>query len=250
MIENDFSPEIWKAIENTVLKLKQQGVPLIAAFDADGTLWNADLGEAFFKFQIDNKLVPLPPDPWNFYLNLKKKNNDPREAYLWLAQINKGIPFRTLKSWTRASVESASPIPIFVAQKKLIALLQKWDVEIYIITASIKWAVEAGMSLFGLKDENVIGVETIVDSQGIVTHQQKGEITYLEGKVSALLNKTNGHKPFLAVGNTMGDYPLIAASSELHLGVSAATKDHKLYKTEMELLDRCRQNGWMSHNFF
>ena len=30
----------------------------IAVFDADGTLWHDDLGEAFFKFQIENKLAP------------------------------------------------------------------------------------------------------------------------------------------------------------------------------------------------
>src|SRR3984957_2954260 len=71
----------------------------IAVFDADGTLWHDDLGEAFFKYQIQNHLAPgihRMKDPWQHYENLKLKGH--LLAYGWLAQINAKIPEKVLKS--------------------------------------------------------------------------------------------------------------------------------------------------------
>src|SRR5437588_7513896 len=84
----------------------------VAAFDADGTLWDADLGEALFHYQIKHKLVPLPADAWNHYEEMKEKVSR-RAAYLWLAQINKGVPIATVNEWARTAVAEMGPIPIF-----------------------------------------------------------------------------------------------------------------------------------------
>ncbi len=245
----DYSEEIWQKIENA-LKRNQNRTPqrLIAAFDADGTLWNTDLGEAFFQFQIDKKLIPLPPDPWDYYRTLKKRNNDPREAYLWLAQINEGIPLKTLQEWAKEALSRLSPVPVFEAQSNLISKLLKSGVEIYIVTASVKWAVDPGAGLFGLSDDSVIGVETFVD-KGIITKKQKGVITFLEGKVEALLEKTKGQRPFLAAGNSTGDIPLLASSTEIQIGVSGAELTDRLYQNEMELGRICGEKSWFFHRF-
>ena len=56
----NFPGEYWSQIESAIVELKSKNLKLIAAFDADGTLWDVDLGENFFQYQIDNKQVPLP----------------------------------------------------------------------------------------------------------------------------------------------------------------------------------------------
>jgi len=241
-----YSKEIWSRI-NTALDyaLAKDSEP-IAAFDADGTLWDTDLGEAFFQHQIDHKLVDLPEDPWTHYHELKKK--DPTEAYLWLAQINHGQKLETVQQWAEHAVKEQSPIPVFDDQRKVIDLFLQKGVRIYIVTASITWAVEPGVKLLGLDPKNVIGVETEVVNK-VVTKDQKGIITYQMGKVEALLERTGGKKPFFASGNTMSDFQLLNSAGDLALAVSAANQDDRLFKTENDLQKIAMQKSWIHHRF-
>lgn len=243
-----FPAEFFKQVEQSIQLLKAKNLPLIAAFDADGTLWDTDLGENFFQYQIDNKQVPLPADPWNHYLTLKKQNNDPRDAYAWLAQINNGVELETLRHWTQMAFNGIHPNPIFSEQKKLIDLLKHHGTEIYIVTASITWAVEPGAIAMGLNPKNVIGVETEINNNKITTNTIK-PVTYRQGKVEALLKQTNNIHPFIASGNTLGDYELLLSATHHQLAVSAASRDDKLFKTENELQIMATEKNWWRHRF-
>ncbi|MFM6929662.1 MAG: HAD family hydrolase [Bdellovibrio sp.] len=242
----DYSSDIWNSINATLDQvLKEQPQP-VAAFDADGTLWDIDLGENFFQYQIDHNLVQLPSEPWEHYQNMKAA--DPRKAYLWLAQICQGHTLKEVQRWAKDAVHSSSPIPFFSEQQKLIELFRSRGVKVYIITASVKWAVEAGAELLGLSHESVIGIETESDN-GLISDRQKGLITYRQGKVDALLQKSQGLLPFFASGNTMGDFQLLQSATHLSLAVSAAPDDDKLFKTEQELAAEAKQKGWLRHRF-
>lgn len=243
-----YPTEFWTEIEKTIVELKQAQKPLIAAFDADGTLWDTDLGESFFHYQIDNKQVPLPPDPFEHYLEMKKINNDPRPAYMWLAQINQGQSLDQVRAWAQQAFTDIKPNPIFSEQKRLIDLLKNHGVKIYIVTASIKWAVEPGALALGLSADNVIGVETEVIN-GVVTDKPVLPVTYRGGKVEALLKHTGNVKPFLASGNTMGDFELLENATHIRLAVSAASRDDRLFKTELELATAAREKNWLHHRF-
>jgi HAD superfamily phosphoserine phosphatase-like hydrolase len=242
----DYSAEIWSRINTTLDEVLKVDSKPVAAFDADGTLWDIDLGETFFRYKIDNHLVDLPKNPWELYET--EKAIDAPKAYLWLAQICQGHSLPEIHGWAQNAVQEQSPLPIFLEQKRLIDLFLSKGVQIYIVTASIRWAVEPGAEILGLKKENVIGIETeVVD--GKITNQQKGVITYRQGKVDALLAKTKGKKPFFASGNTMGDYQLLQSATHMSLAVSAAARDDKLFKTEFELSQKAVENNWFSHRF-
>ena len=243
-----YPTEIWSHIHTSIDKALLQNPRPIAAFDADGTLWDTDLGESFFQYQIDQKLVELPPDPWAHYRELKKKNGDPRSAYLWLAQILKGQPLERVRDWASASVTAIQPVPVFSEQKKLIELFQSRGIQVYIVTASIQWAVEAGAALVGLTPKDVIGIRTEIQN-GLVTDISEGVITHREGKAEALLRATGGQRPFFCSGNTMGDLELLECSQDLKLAVSASSQDDKLFKTENELQEEARRRGWFAHRF-
>lgn len=244
-----YSPEVWKQIEATLEQVLKQDPHPIAAFDADGTLWDMDLGENFFQFQIDNNSVPLPKNAFLHYEEMKKQNNDPRAAYLWLAAINKDKELAEVQKWAHEAVQHAKPIPVFDEQQKLIELFLKKGVHVYVVTASIKWAVEPGaLEFYQLPFEQVIGVQTKV-LDGKVTDIQEGIVSYRQGKVEALLEATQGKKPFFCSGNTMGDFELLSAATHLSLAVSAANQDDKLYRTERELQTHAQQKGWLHHRF-
>ena len=42
-----FSPELWQLIDRTLDEVLKSNPSPVAAFDADGTLWDTDLGENF-----------------------------------------------------------------------------------------------------------------------------------------------------------------------------------------------------------
>ena len=206
-----FSPDLLKSLQEQILKQKEsQPGPYYAAFDADGTLWDSDLGEQFFQYQIDHcGLESLKDvDPWEHYESTKIPN--PIGAYLWLAQINKGQSLDQVRAWAKEAVDK-SGARCFESQKKLIKWLQDNDIEVFIVTASVQWAVEPAAQLMGVPFENVLGIKTkVVD--GIVTEDQDGPITWRQGKADALLEKTNGVKPIFCSGNTLGDISLIDVS--------------------------------------
>lgn len=242
-----FPEKFWQQIENSLdLELKTNPRP-VAVFDADGTLWDTDLGEAFFKWQIQNSGLSLPQDPWKYYRDWKG-SGDPRPAYLWLAQINQGQTIEQVRIWADQALKSSQPVPVFEDQAKLIRWLVSKKVEVYIVTASVKWAVEPGARMLGLTNDNVIGVATKI-SQGLVTNDQDGMITYREGKIQALLERTQGRKPFLSSGNTMGDIALLQNSTQLSLAVGAAPRSHELFDTEEKLRDEAKKHGWLIHHF-
>lgn len=244
----NFSSNLWNSISTALTEEMQQNRSPVAVFDADGTLWDTDLGEAFFKFQIEKNLLPdLPKSPWTHYRKMKA-SGDPRPAYLWLAQINKNKPLELIRSWAQESVRNLEPLPIFEDQKKLVSLLQDNGVQVFVVTASVKWAVEPGAKLLGIPEDHVIGVSTQIEN-GFITDKADGEMTYKEGKVKALLNHTNQTPPFFASGNSPGDLYLLKAATRLSLAVGASQKGHELFDAEESLREEARKNNWQIHYF-
>lgn len=243
-----FLPDtLWTQLNKTISEFKKNQRPLVALFDADGTLWDTDLGENFFIYTIDNRLVELPENPWEYYQQLKKQNNDPRAAYLWLAQIYEGQSVTQVQQWANEAFQSLKPFPLFEEQKKLIDFLIKNKVEIKIVTASVSWAVHPGARYLGLDNSVVIGVETIIEN-GIVSAQPKGVITYRAGKVEAYKQQSQTI-PFLASGNSEGDIELLEFASDLRLAVSAANREDRLYKSEYKLQQIAKERNWINHRF-
>ncbi len=242
----DYSTDVWQKINRTLEQVLENDKNPVAAFDADGTLWDTDLGEAFFDYLIENRKVPLPADPWTHYENLKKQ--DLPKAYLWLAQVCQNQSLETIRSWSEEALVQLIPVPVFGPQKQLIDHFLQKNVQVYVVTASVKWAVEPGAATLNIPKENVIGVETEIINQKI-SEKQKGLITYRQGKVEALLEKTKGKRPFFACGNSEGDQELLMNSTHLSLAVSAAHRDDKLFRSETKLQQLAQAKGWLSHRF-
>jgi phosphoserine phosphatase len=219
----------------------------IAAFDADGTLWDTDLGEGLFHHQIKHKLVPLPEDAWGHY-NWMKEHVSHTAAYLWLAQINKGVALKQVQSWAEEAVKAMEPIPYYDEVNLILEHLRKLQVEIFVVTASIKWAVEPGARRLKMHDDQVIGIETEVVN-GVVTEKQHGVITYREGKPKALLAKTGGVAPYFAAGNTEGDKWLLESSTHLRLVNSSAPENMENWATESRMLALAKERGWYWHRY-
>lgn len=247
----DFSDEAWSFITQKIDEAVKLPGPHYAAFDADGTLWDNDAGNSFFDYEIDNKLVPLPPEPWKHVYAIK--DQDARKAFLWLAQIHKGVPLKTVRQWAQESFDKKKGIVCFPAIKNLISYLQSKKVEVFVVTASVKWAVEPCVAQLGIPFENVLGIQTKVEN-GVITDIQDGPITYREGKAEILLQKNNNVRPILSCGNTMGDYWMLDISTHVQLAVRTESheilfKDKDILNQEKKLYFEAIQRKWLTHNF-
>ena len=250
MEKNKFSDHLVKSLQDQVLQaMSENSGPYYAAFDADGTLWDSDLGEQFFQYQIDECGLPAlcSIDPWEFYISTKKQ--DPVKAYLWLAQISQGQPLKQVRAWAKASIEK-SGARVFESQKNMISWLQSQGVEVFIVTASIQWAVEPAGKLAGIPFSNVLGIQTHINSEGLVTDKQAGPITWREGKAKAILDRTNGVRPIFCAGNTHGDTSLIETSVGVKLCIQTQVEQNSLFEEELKLFKHAKANNWLIHHFF
>ncbi len=256
---NEFSSGLWSDIENCVARAQSSTVnsPPIAVFDADGTLWDEDAGETFFQWQLDNcGFKNLPPDPWAHYRNWQKR--DPHGAYAWLAQVSAGHDLAQVREWASHCFKSHQPWPVFASIQNLFKRLHEARFEIYVVTASVKWAVEpAALALLEVPYINVLGIETetVPSSTGkdIVTELVKTPITYRQGKAEALLKVTGGRKPVLAAGNTLGDIALLDIATDFKLMIQSQSpllsQNAGLLAEEKKLRDHGRPLGWRLHAF-
>lgn len=245
---NEFTPALWDQLATTLQHIASSTKgKKIAAFDADGTLWDSDAGETFFDWQIKNSgLKGLPSDPWAHYFALKKP--DPRVAYVWLAQINAGHSLGQVREWAKACFAAHPQWPVFQSQVRLIELLRSLGFEIYIVTASIKWAVEPVAALVGVDYDHVLGVTTKVEN-GIIGTEVVQPITWRQGKAEGLLTATGGVRPILASGNTYGDIALMETATHIQLAVSTQNQPCGLYDEEQKLVEEVHRRHWLHHCF-
>jgi phosphoserine phosphatase len=242
-----FPENLWNELATTLQKIKGAGQqPLIAVFDADGTLWDTDIGEAFFNYQIRNSGLSLPPDPWKHYLDWKSK--DPRAAYLWLAQVSNGCAIHQVESWAEAAIRTLDVFPVFESQKRLIQYMHDLGYEVYVVTASVEWAVVPAAARLGIPKHRVLGIKTKIQN-GFVTSEQDGPITWREGKATAILQATGGARPVFASGNTTGDTALLETATHLQLAVRSRNAHTELAATETALYYHARREGWLTHEF-
>lgn len=215
----------------------------VIAFDADGTLWDTDVGEMFFEWIIQKKLVPLPPDPWKHYQTLKAQH--PPTAYVWLAQIFAGLKVEQVIAWAE-DMTKTWPIPAFYEQQQLVKLLQKKGGDIYVVTASVSWGlIPAVKKYFNLLPSSVIGVETLIDESGKITTNPREPVTYKTGKAQALLQKTQGRKPLLAMGNSWGDVELLELAT-IPVAIRSPSAQGELAESEEKLFQYAKLKGWLT----
>ena len=247
---NPFPAELWDQIKSGVeMALEEIPKPHYAAFDADGTLWDGDITAGFLKFQIQKGFLPYKSVD-SFIEKMEKDFQfKPKEdLLLWLAQIHVGVLAGELRERAEKALQ-AFPLYTFACQKKLIHWLQEKGVEVFIVSSSLKWALEPMAIQFNLPLEAILGTETTV-LNGKIQNRGKGAIPHQQGKVTKLLDSTCDKRPVLACGNTIWDYELIGSSSHVKLAVSSQfTEDSSVRKTEKELHIKAQEEGWLHHHF-
>jgi HAD superfamily phosphoserine phosphatase-like hydrolase len=211
----------------------------VAVFDADGTLWYDDIGEAFARWLAAGGLLKGYSDLdelWEEYERRVEESRD--EAYTWVVQIMAGIPEADLDRWAR---QLAAAWPCYRKRmKRLIAGLQDEGFETWIVSASNRWIVHAGAPTMGIPQDKVIGIEThVVD--GVLTTDPVIPRPCNQGKVEAIQHHI-GVVPIFAFGDSMGDFEMLDYVVQ---PMVVARHD----RPDNELVRQAAQRGWPVHRF-
>lgn len=247
---NGFSPQFKKGILDEVDRALSTGKgPQYAAFDADGTLWNFDVGETFFQFQIDHcDLKDLPADAWDRYEHMKKTN--PPWDCVWLAQINKGVPRKQVLKWSEECFSKLDRFEYFQFQKDLIDELRARKIQVYVVTASIRLAmIPVVRDIYGVDEAHCLGIET-EEPGGVLTDIPVKPVVWGPGKSEALLKITGGVRPILCSGNSMLDMQLLECASHVRLAINSHKPGSEGYSTESRLAAHAKSQGWLTHQTY
>jgi phosphoserine phosphatase len=236
------SQEYLKNLKLRISKaLKNPKTNPIAAFDADGTLWFSDVGRDFYDFQIKHGYFPQGKNhTWDDYKAIEAQGME--KGLTWLGQILAGEELSRLKQ--RVKLFNKEYPPVYVeAQKEIIRFLKDSGVRVLIVTASVGWTIEAAAEEFDIGPDDIVGIRTYLDGNTI-TDKVHYPISWAEGKVDALLEVTNGQRPFLASGNTTSDMHMVDIATDLKLVIHGSKPGDLVYESEVQALKMAKEKGW------
>ncbi len=196
----DFSPAFAETIRRGLEESK--GEPRrVAAFDADGTLWDRDLRWLIAMRKLKN--VDYYTDIYGDYE--ARVEVDRVAAYGYAVQLMAGLDLADIKRWS-AALAWAWP-NYRPRMRTLVEGLRKEGVETWIISASNHWTIGEAARYAGIPRDRCHGIRTETDRE-IITDRLVEPVTCNQGKVDAI-EEYIGVRPLFAFGDSLGDYEML-----------------------------------------
>ena len=183
-----------------------------AAFDADGTLWREDIGEAFLKHLVAIGWVHMSDgsDPYHRYE--ERCALDRATGFAFAAQLQEGLSRAALEEEGAHLAAQFVPTRLIDSSQALVALCRAVGLAPVIVSASPIEIVRAAAPLAGFSVAQCLGMTVREDQTGRLTAELDGPITYATGKVETLARR--GLVPIaLACGDShTGDLAMLSSA--------------------------------------
>jgi len=224
-----------------------EGSRPVLAFDADGTLWQGDVGDDFFEalLDLDGGLVPpvalagMLEVAMSAGVSIREGANAAR-ALLDAYNANKLDEERFYEivgwaaaGWRRGEIETFAERVfglrgLATRMHDEIPAIHEWarknDVEIFVVSASPHPIVARGVSRLGISAEYVLAAEAEWDGD-LMLPKARRPIPYGPGKVQALRSRIGTRQVLAAFGDNVFDMPMMMAAS---IGVAVRPKPRLL----------------------
>ena len=212
----------------SVLRLK----PEFAAFDCDGTLWSGDVGEAFFRWEMEQGLISEEVASW-----ARARHKDYRAGLVdedtmcgEMVTLHHGLGDSDLHAAAGTFFYQNMILTIFPVMETLVKKLHDTGCEIWAVSSSNQWVVQAGARHFGIPPERTLSAEVFIE-QGRVTDRLV-RVPSGPGKPQAIQDVV-GRIPDAAFGNSKWDADMLAMA-----------KAGFAVNPSPELEHAARKNGW------
>ncbi len=199
----------------------------VAAFDADGTLWEGDVGDRLFEALVRRGLLAASREEYRARLQV-----DPAAAWRWACSAMAGIRVDAVRRVAREVVASHVSDRLFGGIRSALAQLHAAGWRIAVVSASSAWVVRAAVRILHLPVDAVCGVENEL-AGGRLRAALRHPVPVGAGKVDAVRGLA-GRLPSLAAGNSTWDIPLL--ESARHTAVAVWP--------DRGLRDVARRRGW------
>lgn len=235
---NTWNPSVEKEIDLFIEKIEKGEIKEAkAVFDADGTLWSNDLGEAFLKWLIEHKKLPFADYSKDIYKEYEELvTEDAGKGFVFAVTLMKGIDEKDLKEWSEDFFSNNFKENVFPKQKELIKRLRDAGVDVWIVSASNVWSIEGAATYMGVEPSHVIAMKVEV-TDGKLTDKIIPPVLHRTGKVEAI-KKYIGEKVDFVCGNSMSDYDMLEFSSVISLSINPSDKPGGL-------MEQAEQHEWL-----
>ncbi len=173
------------------------------AFDADGTLWRDDLGDAFFDFVVKKGIVTQR----KFAEYRRLEAQDPGKAYGFAVQCLAGMRYADVRTLARALSEAWLPSRVRPEIVALAGFLYHAGMQVHVISASADVIVRVAVNAVLGPWAPAHGIQ-VKTRDGVLTDQLVRPLPFGDGKV-AVFRSLEAGPLVVAVGDSVHDLPML-----------------------------------------
>ncbi len=205
-----FDPQTVLLTRNRFIDLVLSLDPRVAAFDCDGTLWSGDAGEGFFDWEIRTGLVsPQVGQAMRArYAQYKLGQVSEDEMCGEMVTMHKGMPEATVMRAAEEFMTSAFASKVFEEMLKLIERLRARGCDVWAVSSSNEWVIQAGMKQFGIGESRILAAKTEIVNGVVTDHLLR--MPSGAGKPRALREVLAAQPLDAAFGNSRWDTEMLA----------------------------------------